>query len=61
MSITMNITSAQYVSGRDGENSSVIATIDGVSLEVPLDSSNRHYAAIQKWVAEDGGEIQAAE
>ena len=50
--MNMNITSAQYVNGRDGNNSSVIATIDGVSLEVPLDPDNRHYAAILAWVAE---------
>ena len=57
----MNITSAQYVSSRDGENSSVIATIDYVSLEVPLDPDNRHYAAIVAWAEEDGNEIQAAD
>jgi len=56
----MNITSAQYVSGRDGENSSVIAVIDDVSLEVPLDPANRHYAAILEWVA-DGNTIEEAD
>ncbi len=57
----MDITSAQYVSGRDGENSSVIATIDGVSLEVPLDPANRHYAAILEWAEEDGNTIEEAD
>jgi len=57
----MEITSAQYVNDRDGNNSSVIATIDGVSLEVPLDPDNRHYAAILEWVKEDGNEIAAAD
>lgn len=56
----MEITSAQYVNDRDGNNSSVIATIDGVSLEVPLDPDNRHYAAILEWVAE-GNTIQEAD
>jgi len=57
----MEITSAQYVNDRDGNNSSVIATIDGVSLEVPLDPDNRHYAAILEWAKEDGNEIAAAD
>ena len=56
----MNITSAQYVRSRDGENSSVIATIDDVSMEVPLDPDNRHYATIQEWVA-DGNTIEEAD
>ena len=30
-------------------------------MSVPKDPDNRHYQAIQKWVAEDGGEIQAAD
>ncbi len=59
--MNMDITSAQYVSGRDGENSSVIATIDGVSLEVPLDPANRHYQAILEWAKEDSNEIAAAD
>ena len=50
--MNVNITSAQYVNGRDGNNSSVIATIDGVSLEVPLDPDNRHWKALQEWLAE---------
>ncbi len=57
----MEITSAQYINGRDGNNSSVIATIDGVSLEVPLDPANRHYAAILEWAEEDGNTIQEAD
>jgi hypothetical protein len=57
----MEITSAQYVNDRDGNNSSVIATIDGVSLEVPLDPDNRHYQAILEWAKEDGNTIQEAD
>ena len=56
----MNITSAQYVNLLNS-TSHIEAVIDGKTMSVPLDSDNRHYAAIQKWVAEDGGEIQAAE
>ena len=48
----MNITSAQYyddplVSGSpDGIN----ATIDGITMAVPLDPANRHYAEILRQV-----------
>jgi len=50
----MNITSAQY-KAFEGENGSIQATIDGKSLSVPLDPSNRHYAEIMRQV--DAGEI----
>ena len=46
----MNITTAQYQADRDGNNSSVQATIDGQKLHVPLDPNNRHYAEILKQV-----------
>ena len=56
----MNITSAQYVLNVDGENDNIKATIDGTEMFVPLDPDNRHYQAIQEWVAE-GNTIQEAE
>ncbi len=56
----MNITSAQYRLGRDNNNSEINAEIDGQQMFVPLDPDNRHYQAIQKWVAE-GNTIQPAE
>ena len=56
----MDITSAKYVKGRDENNSAIIATIDGVSMEVPLDTDNRHWQAIQEWVA-DGNTIEEAD
>jgi hypothetical protein len=56
-----NITSAQYVENFDtGENVSVTATINGQEISVPMDSNNRHYAAILDWVA-DGNTIQDAD
>ena len=55
----INITSAKYVADDTG-NISVIATIDGVEMQVPLDPANRHYAAILEWVAE-GNTIQDAD
>ena len=39
----------------------VVATIDGQEMSVPIDSGNRHYAAILEWAKEDGNEIQAAD
>ena len=52
----MNITSAQYQSG----NASIKATIDNEVWVVPLDPANRHYQAIQEWVAE-GNTIEEAD
>ena len=58
----MDITSAQYIVDLDGSTKvSVKATIDGKQMVVPLDPSNRHYAALLEWAEEDGNEIQAAE
>ena len=56
----MNITSAQYILGRDGNNNVIKATIDGETVFVSLDTDNRHYQAIQEWVAE-GNTIQDAD
>ena len=61
----MNITSAQYITMRlpngTTENSSIKAMINDEEMFVPMSEDNRHYQAIQKWVAEDGGEIKAAD
>jgi len=57
----MNITSAQYIAGRGGNNSSITATIDGQELSVPLDPANRHYAEILRQVEEGVLTIQEAE
>ena len=56
----MNITSAQYRVDINDNNMCIKATIDGVDISVPLDPDNRHYQAIQEWVAE-GNTIQEAE
>jgi len=47
-----NITSAQYVEDENGNNVQVDAVMDGETLLVPMDTANRHYAAILEWVAE---------
>ena len=57
----MNITSAQYTRNLDDTaNENIKATIDGTEMSVPLSSDNRHYQAIQEWVAE-GNTIAEAE
>ena len=56
----MNISSAKYIADRNGKNASVIAVIDSVQYAIPLDSANRHYQAIQEWVAE-GNKIEDAD
>lgn len=58
----MNITAAKYYRSPElsGDPSSIKATIDGQELSVPIDTNNRHYKAIQDWVA-DGNTIEAAD
>lgn len=52
------ITSAQYCEGIGPDGTvfdtehTIKATIDGVELNVPIDTDNRHYQAILEWVAE---------
>ncbi len=50
----MNITSAQYIQ-IDGQNDSIQTTIDGITMSVPLDPANRHYAEIIRQV--EAGEL----
>jgi len=57
----MNITSAKYTKGfNDIGTGSIKATIDGQEMSVPKDPNNRHYKAIQDWVAE-GNKIEDAD
>ena len=58
----MNITKAKYQSNPLGENenSHIEVTIDGKELVVPVNSQNRHYIAIQEWLAE-GNTIEEAD
>ena len=57
----MIITNAKYQKGDSliNENTSVLATIDGEVMSVPMDEGNRHYAEILKQVAD--GTITIAE
>ena len=56
----MNITYAQYVNYM-GEVSSIQTTIDGITMSVPLDPANRHYAEILKQVEAGTLTIQEAD
>ena len=45
----------------DQPTNTVVATIDGVEMQIPMDPANRHYAAILEWAEEDGNTIQEAD
>ena len=45
----LNITSARYFAF-NGENTSIIAEINGTQMSVPLDPANRHYEEILRQV-----------
>ena len=58
----MNITSAQYVKDfLTNENKSIVATIDGIEMSVPLCEGNRHYDEIVKQVEAGTLVIQEAD
>ena len=56
----LNITSAKYTQF-EGTNSSITAVIDGITMSVPLDPANRHYAEIMRQVEAGTLSIQEAE
>jgi len=55
----INITSARYLADRDGNNSTINTTIDGITVLVPIDPANRHYAEIMRQV--EAGTLVIAE
>ena len=55
----INIESAQYAVDFSGNNASITAVIDGVTMSVPLDPANRHYAEIMRQV--EAGTLVIAE
>ena len=57
----MNITSAQYGKGLEGDVVAVMCIIDGENMSVPLDPANRHYAEIMRQVEAGELVIQPAE
>lgn len=64
MRTPMNIKTAKYlkapIDNPDNKNTSIMAIIDNETLFVPLEPNNRHYQAIQEWVAE-GNKIEDAD
>ena len=56
----MNIESAKYFSFQGNDKASIIATINGKNLSVPIDENNSDFQAIQEWVAE-GNKIEDAD
>lgn len=59
-----HITSAQFISDFVEDvvkNVGVKATINGITMSVPLDPANRHYAEIMKQVEEGRLVIQEAD
>jgi hypothetical protein len=61
----MNIKSAKYsnfinIDGQETKNASIIAIINNERICVPVSDDNRHYQAIQEWVAE-GNKIEDAD
>jgi ATP-dependent protease Clp ATPase subunit len=57
---SMNITSAQYHNNPiDGQQDSIVATIDGTVVSVPLQEGNRHYDEIMRQV--NAGELTIAD
>jgi hypothetical protein len=50
----MNITSAQYMAYQ-GNNTCIRIVVDGITMHVPLEVGNRHYAEIMRQV--DAGEL----
>jgi hypothetical protein len=58
----MNITNAQYfVDVETNENSTIVATIDGEEISVPIYIGNRHYDEIMRQVEAGELTIQDAE
>jgi len=50
----INIISAKY-NADEGQNVSINCVIDGITMSVPLDPANRHYAEIMRQV--EAGEL----
>ncbi len=58
----MDITSAKYYTHPSAEGNQGIEVVsDEITMCVPLDPANRHYAAILEWAEEDGNTIQEAD
>lgn len=58
---SMAITAAQYKNSIGGNIDTIVSTIDGTEMSVPLDPANRHYAEIMRQVAAGTLTIQDAD
>ena len=47
----MNITSVTYIRDDDGNIDILQVVIDGKNYTVPPSTANRHYVAVQEWLA----------
>jgi len=47
----MNITSVTYLYDDENVKYAIQAVIDGTLMGVPIDTDNRHYVAIEEWLA----------
>ena len=56
----MIVTNAKYIVSELTEFKTIKAKINGKEFIVPLDPDNKHYQAIQEWVAE-GNKIEDAD
>ena len=48
----LNISSARYIDNLFTGGKDVLAVIDDVEWTIPQQEGNRHWAAVQEWVAE---------
>ena len=55
----MEISNAKYHE-ENNKNVCITCTLNGKNTAIPIDSANRHYQAIQEWVAE-GNKIEDAD
>ena len=46
----LNITSAQYTLDREGNNSAINITVDGITMSVPMTAGNSDYDEIMRQV-----------
>ena len=56
----MIVTRAQHNEFQGQDTGCVTAIIDGAEMTIPKDTDNRHWQAIQEWVA-DGNTIEEAD
>ena len=56
----MNFTKAKYISFLGNNQASITAELDGKKVCIPINPDNRHYKAIQEWVAQ-GNTIEDAD